>query len=50
MTRDNSKVEMLAASASVANVWRKQYGPRCAIPAALSAGYHSRVRQVSSPM
>jgi hypothetical protein len=26
------------------------YRPRWAIPAASSAGYHSRVRQVSSPM
>jgi hypothetical protein len=44
----SSKIEMPAASASVANVWRRWYGPRLAIPAASSAGYHSRLRQLFS--
>jgi len=43
--RASSNIETLAASASVANVCRKWYGPRRAIPAS-SAGYHSRVRHV----
>jgi hypothetical protein len=37
-----------AASASVANVCRRWYGPRRSRPAASSAGYQSRVRQLSS--
>jgi len=50
MRRASSKIETPAASASVANVCRRQYGPRRSISAAPSAGYHSRVRHVSSPM
>ena len=50
ISRASSKVETPAASASVANVWRRWYGPRLAIPAASSAGYHSRVRQLSRSM
>ena len=42
MTRASSKIETPAASASVANVWRSWYGPRCLNPAASSAGYQWR--------
>ena len=42
MTRESSKIEIPAASASVAKVWRRWYGPRRSIPAASSASYHSR--------
>jgi hypothetical protein len=38
INRANSKVEIPAARASAANVWRRQYGPRLLIPAASSAG------------
>jgi hypothetical protein len=48
ISRDSSKIETPAASASVANVCRRCYGPRVAIPAASSAGYHSRERQLAS--
>ena len=34
----------------MANVWRRWYGPRLRTPAASSAGYHSRVRQLSRLM
>jgi hypothetical protein len=36
MSRDNSKIETPAASASLANVWRWWYGPRRSIRAASS--------------
>ena len=42
----SSKIEMPAASASVAKGWGNWYAPRCLIPAASSAGYQSRLRQV----
>ena len=48
MTRDSMNTGMPAASASVAKPWRRWYGPRLRDPAASSAGYHSRVRQLSS--
>jgi hypothetical protein len=46
MTSARSKIETPAARASLANVCRSAYGPRCSIPAALSAGYQSRWRQL----
>ena len=48
--RASWKIDTPAASASVANVWRRWYGPRWSIPAASSAGYHSRVRQLARLM
>ena len=50
ISRASPQVEIPAASASVANVCRRWYGPRRSIAAASRASYHSRVRQVSSPM
>ena len=46
ITRESSKMDTPPASASVANVCLKWYGPRCVIPAASSAGYQLRVRQL----
>ena len=44
MRRTSSRMRLRRASASVANVCRRWYGPLIRIPAAPSAGYYSRLR------
>lgn len=43
MRRESSKIDTPAASASVANVWRRWYGPRRSTPAALSSDEHYEI-------